>query len=215
MPVLGLEQVQFISEGYCQHANNKLGCRKKYADIGIGTTQFISEGYCQHAFKYMGCRKKYGDIGSRTNTFYFRRLLAKRVQLPVLQKEYAVIGTRTNAVYFRRLLATRVQLPVLQKKYADIGIRNNTVYFRWILATRVQQHSLFPNSTAKTRSTTWAAERNMPILGLEPTQFISECYCQHAFYYLGFRKKYTDIGTRTNTVQFRRLLLARRKLPWL
>ena len=52
----------------------------------------------------------------------------------------------------------------------------------------------------------------MPILGLEPTQFISEGYWQHPFNYLGCRKKYADIGTRTNTVYFRRLLLERPKL---
>jgi len=43
-------------------------------------------------------------------------------------------------------------------------------------------------------------------LGLEPAQFISEGYCQHALKYLGIRKKYADIGTRNNTVYFRRLL---------
>jgi len=57
-----------------------------------------------------------------------------------------------------------------------------------------------------TRSTNWDAERNMPILGLEPTHFISEVYWQHAFNYLGCRKKDADIGTRNNTVYFRRLL---------
>jgi len=55
----------------------------------------------------------------------------------------------------------------------------------------------------------------MPIMGLEPTQFISEGYWQHAFNYLGCGKKYADIGTRTNTVYFRRHLLARLKLPGL
>jgi len=49
-------------------------------------------------------------------------------------------------------------------------------------------------------------------MGLEPTQFISEGYWQHAVNYLACRKKYADIGTRTNTVYFRRLLLARLKL---
>jgi len=40
----------------------------------------------------------------------------------------------------------------------------------------------------------------MPILGLEPTQFISEGYGQHAFHYLGCRKKYADIGTQTQVI---------------
>jgi len=44
MPILGLEQTQFISEGYYQHAFNYLGCRKKYPDIGIGNRRFISIG---------------------------------------------------------------------------------------------------------------------------------------------------------------------------
>src|SRR5215469_16152012 len=52
----------------------------------------------------------------------------------------------------------------------------------------------------------------MPILGLEPTQFISEGYCYLAFNCLGYIKKYADIGTRTNTLYFRRLLLARVQL---
>jgi len=51
-----------------------------------------------------------------------------------------------------------------------------------------------------TRSTNWAAERNMPILGLEPTYFISEGYWQHAFNCLGFRKKCNNIGTRTTQI---------------
>jgi len=169
--------------------------------LGLEPTQFISEAYCQHAFNYLGCRKKNADIGTRTNTVYFRRLLLARVKLPVLLKEIC--------------------------RYWDSN-----------------HHNLFPKATGNTRSTTWAAERNMPILGLEPTQFISERYCQHAFNYLGCRKnmpilglepsqfifeghcqhafnylgcrkKYADFGTRTNTVYFRRLLLARLNLPGL
>jgi len=84
---------------------------------------------------------------------------------------------------------------------ADIGTRNKTVKF--------------PKATGNTRSTTWAAERNMPILGLEPTQFISEAYWLHAFNYLGCRKKYADIGVRNNTVYFIRLLPTRFQLPLL
>jgi len=169
--------------------------------LGFEPTQFISEGYCQHAVNYLGCTKKYADIGTRTNTVYFRRLLPTRVQLPGLQKEIC--------------------------RYWDSN-----------------QHSLIPKANGNTRSTTWAAERNMPILGLEPTQFISEGHCQHAFNYLGCRKKYADIGTRTtpfisegywqhafnylgcrkkyadigtrnNTVYFQRLLPTRVQLPGL
>jgi len=46
MPILGLEPTQVISESYCEHAFNYLGCREIYVDIVIRTTQFISEGYC-------------------------------------------------------------------------------------------------------------------------------------------------------------------------
>jgi len=41
----------------------------------------------------------------------------------------------------------------------------------------------------------WASERYMPIFGLETTQINSEGYWQHAFNYMGCRKKYADIGT--------------------
>ena len=197
--------------------------------LGLEQTQFFSEGYWQHAFNFLGCRKLYDDIGTRTNTVYFRRLLATRVQLPGLRKEICRYWDSNHTVYFRRLLATHVQLPDLQKELCRIGTQTNTVYFRRLLLARLKlpglqkdicrywdsnQHSLFPNATANTRSTTWAAERNMPILGfephilfpkatgntrsttwaaertmpilgLEPTQFISEGYCQHDLNYLG------------------------------
>jgi hypothetical protein len=83
------------------------------------------------------------------------------------------------------------------KKYADIGTRTNTVCFRRLLLARVQlcglhkeicrywesnQHSLFPKATASTRQ--------LPRL----------------------HKKYADIGTRTNTVCFLKLLLPRAQL---
>ena len=169
--------------------------------LGLEPTQFISEGYCLHALNFLGFRKKYADIGTRTNAVYFRRLLPTRVKLFGCRKKYADIGNRTNTVYFRSLLATRVQLPGLQKEICRYWDSN--------------QYSLFPKDTGKTRSTIWAAERNVLILGLKPTQFISEDYCQNAFNYLGFRKKYADIGTRTNPVYFRRLLATRVLLPGL
>jgi len=99
------------------------------------------------------------------------------------RKKYADIGTRTYTVYFRRLLATRVQLTGLKKEICRYWNTN--------------QHSLFPTASGYTRSTTWAAESNMPILGLEPTQVISESNWQHAFNYLGCRKKYAGFGIRT------------------
>jgi len=99
------------------------------------------------------------------------------------RNKYANIGTRNKTVYFRRLLLASLKLPGLQK---DICRNRDS-----------NQHCLFPNATANPLSTTWSAERNMPILGLEPTQFISESYCQHAINYLGCRKKYADIGIRT------------------
>jgi len=117
------------------------------------------------------------------------------------RKKYADIGTRTNTVYFRRLLLARLKLPGLQKQICRYWNSN--------------QHSLLPKATGNTRSTAWAVERTMPILGLEPTQFISEGYWQHAFNYVGCRKKYADIGTQTNTVYFRRLLATRVQLPGL
>jgi len=140
--------------------------------LGLEPTQFISEGYCLHALNFLGCRKK-----------------------------YAVIGIRNNKVYFRRIILARRKRPGLHKEMCRYWDSN--------------QHSLFPKTTGNTHSTTWASERNMPILGLETTQIISEGYCQHALNTLGRRKKYADIGTRTNTVYFRRLLLARLKLPGL
>ena len=84
MPILGLELSQFISEGYCQHAFNYLGWKKKYADIGTRTNTVNSEGYCWHALNSVGCRKNYADIGTRTNTVYIRRPLPTRAQLPGL-----------------------------------------------------------------------------------------------------------------------------------
>jgi len=119
------------------------------------------------------------------------------------RKKNADFVTRTNKVYFRRLLATRVQLPGLQKeicRYRDSNKHSlfpkaiaNTLSTTWAAERKMpilglEPHSLFPKANGNTRSTTWAAERNMPILGLKPTQFISEGYWQHAFNYLGFRK---------------------------
>jgi len=227
--------------------------KEKLPLLGFEQTQFISEGYCQHAFNYLGCRKKYADIGTRTNTVNLRRLLSTRVQQPGLLKEICRYWDSNHTVYYRRLLATRVQLPGLQKEICQYWDPNHTVYFRKLLATRVQlpglqndicryrdsnQHTLFSNATAKplsttwaaeiktpilrlethglfpkdtgnVRSTTWAAERNMSILGLEPTRFIFEGFRQLAFNYLGCRKEYADIGARTNTVYSRRLLPTR------
>jgi len=117
------------------------------------------------------------------------------------RKKYADIGTRTNTVYFPRLLPTCVKLPGLQKGICRYWESN--------------QHGLFPIATGNTRSIIWAAERNMPILGIEPTQFIYEGYWLHSFNYLGCRKKYAGIGTRTNTVYLRRLLASHVQLPGL
>jgi len=96
------------------------------------------------------------------------------------RKKYVDIRIRTYTVYFRRIKATRVQLPRLQKETCR--------YWDSI------QHILFPKATGITLSTVWAAERIMPILGLEPTQFISEGYCLHALISLRRRKIYADIG---------------------
>ena len=76
------------------------------------------------------------------------------------RKKYADIRTRTNTVYFLRLLPARLKLLDLQKEICRYWDSN--------------EHSLFPKATGKKRSTTWAAESNMPKLGLEATQFISE-----------------------------------------
>jgi len=149
-----------------------LAAEYKMPILGLDQTQFIYEGDWHNAFNCLGCRNKYADI-----------------------------GTRTNTVYFRRLLPTRVQLPGLQKEICRYWGPN--------------QHSLFHKATANTLYSTWAAERKMPILGLEQTHFITEGYWQHPFNYLGCRKKYADIGTRTNTFYFRRLLATRFQLPGL
>jgi len=118
---------------------------------------------------------------------------------------------------------------VCRKKYADIGTQNNSSFPKangnmrsttWAVERNMpvlgfEPHSLLPKDTGNPRSTTRDAERIMPILGLEPTQFISEGYCQHAFNYLRCRKKYANIGARTNTVYFRRQLPTRFQLPGL
>jgi len=75
------------------------------------------------------------------------------------RNKYADIGSRTNTVYFRRLLARRVQLRGLQKEIC-----------RYWDST---QHRLFAKATSNTRSTTWAAERNMPLLGFEPHSLLT------------------------------------------
>ena len=99
------------------------------------------------------------------------------------RRNYADIGTRTNTVYFRRLLATRVQQPGLQKeicRYRDSNQHSlipkdtgNTRSTTWAAERNMpllgfEQHSLLTKATGTTRSTTWAAERNMPLLGFEP-----------------------------------------------
>jgi len=55
----------------------------------------------------------------------------------------------------------------------------------------------------------------MPIVGLEPTWFVSQGYCQHTFNRQGYIKKCADGGNRTNVVIFLMLLLARIQLPGL
>jgi len=57
-------------------------------------------------------------------------------------------------------MPTRLKLPGLQKEICQYWYSN--------------QHSLFPHATDNKRSSTWVAERNTPILGLEPTQFFSK-----------------------------------------
>ena len=69
-----------------------------------------------------------------------------------------------------------------------------------------QHAQQFPSVNVSNHTDT---ERNMPIVGLEPTQFVSESYCLKC---LGYIKKYADSGTRINVVYFRMLLLARIEL---
>jgi len=54
----------------------------------------------------------------------------------------------------------------------------------------------------------------MPTLGIELTMFYSEGYCFHAINCLSYRKN-ADIGTGTNVVCIRRLLLARVQPVWI
>jgi len=167
----------------------------------------------------MGRRNNYAEIGTRTNTAYFRRLLAIRVQLPGLHKERCRYWDSKQHSIFPKATAKRVQLTGLQKEicpYWDsnqhilfpkstgntcsanwaaktnmpiLGLEPTQFFFWRLLATRVQLaglqkekcrywdsnlHRLFPKATGNTRSTTWTAERNWPILGLEQTQFISD-----------------------------------------
>jgi len=231
MLILGLEPTHFISEGYWQHAFNYLGCRKKYSDIGTRTNTVYFRRLLATRVQLPGLQKeicRYWD--SKQNRLFPKATSNIRSttwprerDMPILgleptqfisegywlhalnylgcRKKYADIGNRTNTVYFRRLLATRVQLPGLQKEICRYWASN--------------QHSLFPKATGNTRSTTWTAERNMPILGIEQTQFICEGYWHHAFNSLGCRKKYADIGSRTNTVYFRRLLATHVQRPGL
>ena len=126
--------------------------------------------------------------------------MGTRVQLHGCRKKYANIGTRTNTFYFRWQLLESLKLPGLQKdicRYWDSNQHSlfpnataNTRSTTWAAERNMpilgfEPHILFPKATGNTRSTTWAAERTMPILGLEPTQFISEGYCQHDLNYLG------------------------------
>jgi len=76
------------------------------------------------------------------------------------RKKYADIGTRTTQFNSEGYWQHAFNYLGCRKKYDDIGTRNNTVSF--------------PKATGNTRSTIWDEERNMPILGLEPRQFISE-----------------------------------------
>jgi len=131
--------------------------------LGLEPTQFISESYWQQAFNNLGCRKKYADIRIRNTQFISEGYGQHAFKYLGCRKKNADIVTQTNTVYFRRLLATRLQLSGLRKemcRYWDS-----------------KQRSLFPKATKNTRSTTWAADRNMPLLRLEPTQFISVGIC--------------------------------------
>ena len=60
-----------------------------------------------------------------------------------------------DSCVFRRLLLARIQLPGPHKEICILWDSN--------------QHSTFLKATASTCSNAWAAERNMTIVGLEPT----------------------------------------------
>jgi len=134
--------------------------------LGHETSQFFSEGYWQNAFNHLGFRKNMPIMELEQTQSISEGYCQHTLNSLGCRKKYALIGTRTNTVYFRRLLLALLKLPCLQKEICRYWDSN--------------QHSLFPKTTGNTRSTTWALERNMPILGLEPTQFISEGYCQQA-----------------------------------
>ena len=71
-----------------------------------------------------------------------------------------IVGLEAT-VFFRRLLLTRVQLPGLHKKYAVNGTRTTIS---------------FSKATDSTCSTAGDTYRNMPVVGLEPTMFLSHGY---------------------------------------
>jgi len=139
MPILGIEPHNLFpkSTGYTRYTT---WTSERYMPIfGLEPTQVISEGFCYHALNYLGCRKIYADIGTRTNTVYFRRLLPTRVQLPGLQKEICRYWDSTkNTYYFQSLLATRVQLPGLQKVICQYWDSNQTDFFRRLQLTRLK-----------------------------------------------------------------------------
>jgi len=169
--------------------------------LGLEPTHFIFEGYWQHAFNCLGFREKYENIGTRTNTVYFRRLPLARLKLPGPQKDMCRYLWSNQHSLFPK---------------ASANSRSTTwAAERSMPILRLEPHSLFPKANGNTHSTTWAAGRNMPIFGLETTQIFSEGYWQHAFNYLGSRKEYADIGTRTKADYIGRLLATRVQLPGL
>ena len=159
MSTVGLEPTQFISQGYYQHAFNCLGYIKKQSDRGTRTNVvFFCEGYSQHAFKCLGYIKKYADSGTRTNVDFFEGYCQHAFKCLGYIKKYADSGTRTNIVCFRRLLLARVQLPGLHEEISRQWDSN--------------QHSLFPKTTASTRSTaqaTLADCKNGTVRSTHPT----------------------------------------------
>jgi len=204
MPILWLEPHNLFPKATGNTRSTTWAAERNISILGLEPTQFISEEHCQHAFNYLGCRKEDDGIGTRTNTVYFRRLLATRVQLPGLQKGICLYRASNHHSLFPKAIANTLATTwAAERKMRILGQEPHSLFPK-LLATRVQllgmqkeicrcwdsyQHSLFPKATGNTRTTTWAAERNTSILGLEPTQFISEGYCQHAFKNLGCRKK--------------------------
>jgi len=197
MPIFGLEPHSLFTKDTGNKRSSTWAAERNMSILGLEPHSLFPKDTGNAPTTTLAAERKMPILGLE-KTVYFRRLLATRVQLPGLQKEICRYRDSNQHILFPKAIA-------------------NTLSTTWAAETKMpilglEPHSLLPKATGNTRSTTWAAERNTPLLRFEKTQFISEGYCQHAFNNRGCRKKYADIGIRTNTVYFRRLLATRVQL---